>query len=276
MKRIHLFYIIIFILVLSFFLLGYFINNGGKEYYTNSNASLFDDGKQTVIPLNVFQTWKYKELPPKMQESVNTLRRENPEFHYHLFDDNDCREFIQKHFDYNVLYAYDSLIPGAFKADLWRYCVLYVYGGIYLDIKYHTVNGFKLIQLTDKEYFVRDITDSGSGIYNAFMVCKKGNQKMYNCIYKIIDHVNNTFYGNNVFEPTGPLLCLTEFSQDELNELPPIGLSEENCPTKTCISMNNIPIMAIYTEYRDEQNDFFSKENTISYYHLWNERKIYK
>lgn len=30
--------------------------------------------------------------------------------------------------------AYDALIPGAFKADLFRYCVLFIYGGVYADI----------------------------------------------------------------------------------------------------------------------------------------------
>ena len=39
--------------------------------------------------------------------------------------------------------------------------------------------------------------------------------------------------------------------------------------------MNNKPILAIYKEYRDEQQEFFSKEKTKYYYDLWNERKIY-
>ena len=33
-----------------------------------------------------------------------------------------------------VRQAYDSLIPGAFKADLFRYCVLLIYGGVYADV----------------------------------------------------------------------------------------------------------------------------------------------
>ena len=45
-------------------------------------------------------------------------------------------------------------------------------GGIYLDIKYECVGDFNLTQLTDSEYFVRDIETSGGGVYNGFMVCK--------------------------------------------------------------------------------------------------------
>ena len=67
------------------------------------------------------------------------------------------REFISKYFNKDVLEAYDTLLPGAYKADLWRYCILYKMGGIYMDIKYTLSNNtYKLINLTDKEYYVRD------------------------------------------------------------------------------------------------------------------------
>ena len=33
-----------------------------------------------------------------------------------------CRDFIQKHFNMETLWAFDKLKPGAYKADLWRYC----------------------------------------------------------------------------------------------------------------------------------------------------------
>jgi mannosyltransferase OCH1-like enzyme len=244
-------------------------------FYKSSDENFDNYNKPNDIPYNIFQTWKIKDLPPKMKECVENLKRENPEFTHYLYDDIDCRNFIIKNFDKEVIKAYDSLIPGAFKADLWRYCILYKLGGIYLDIKYYCVNGFKLKSLTDKEVFIRDIEVSGSGIYNAFMICKAGNKKMLNCINKIVDNVKNKYYGNNVFEPTGPLLLFKEFSQDELNNLPPITISEDKCPTKTCISMNGKPILAIYKEYRDEQKEFFSKEKTKYYYDLWNERKIY-
>ena len=102
------------------------------------------------IPCNIFQTWETKILPPSMFETISKIKRQNPRFKYFLFDDNDCREFIKTHFPTNVLNAYDSLIPGAYKADLWRYCILYKMGGIYIDIKYEPINGFKFYNLLEK------------------------------------------------------------------------------------------------------------------------------
>jgi mannosyltransferase OCH1-like enzyme len=43
------------------------------------------DSYQSVIPLNLYLTWGKKDLPPKMQENVDKLRRENPEFKIEIF-----------------------------------------------------------------------------------------------------------------------------------------------------------------------------------------------
>ena len=135
------------------------------------------------IPLNIFQTYHTLDLPPRMRKSVNKLIKNNPEFTHYLYDDDDCRKFIKNNFPSNVVNAFDKLIPGAYKADLWRYCVLYIHGGIYLDIKYCCVNNFKLIELTQKEHFVKDRQLNGiNGIYQALMVHKPYSQVLHTCI----------------------------------------------------------------------------------------------
>ena len=88
---------------------------------------------QSMIPLNLYQTWYTLDLPPKMKENLELLKQQNPEFKHYLYDDAMCRNFIQQNFDADVLYSFDKLKPGAYKADLWRYCIIYEYGGIYAD-----------------------------------------------------------------------------------------------------------------------------------------------
>jgi len=109
-----------------------------------------------MIPKNIFMTWHTKDLPYHMKENVEKIKRENPEFNVYVYDDEDCKKFLKEHFDPKVLDAYNSLVPGAYKADLWRYCILYIYGGIYIDIKLQPINGFRFQELLDKEYFVLD------------------------------------------------------------------------------------------------------------------------
>jgi len=62
----------------------------------------------SIIPLHIFQTWNTLYLPYKMIENIEKLKYNNPEFIYHLYDDNMCRDFIEKYFDYTILYTYNK------------------------------------------------------------------------------------------------------------------------------------------------------------------------
>jgi hypothetical protein len=152
--------------------------------------------KYSIIPLNIFQNWSTINLPIKMKENVELLKKQNPEFNHYLYDENACREFIKYNFHEDVLYSFDKLKPGSYKSDLWRYCVLYIHGGIYLDINYSCVNNFKLLHLTDKEYYVNDTfyKNVWRGVYNGLIVSLPYNDKLLKTIYYIVECVKNIFY----------------------------------------------------------------------------------
>lgn len=283
MKKIYLIIILILIVIII-------LNNEKRENFS-SNSFISDELSylnktfnikekyNSVIPLKIYQTWFTKELPTKMKDNVEKLRKDNPEFEYNLFDDQDCRNFIKKYFSDEVLNAFDSLVPGAYKADLWRYCVLYINGGIYLDIKYGCINGFKLIALTEKEHFCNDwdektvLNDIGcnKGIYNAIMVCKPKNQILLSAIGRIVENVKNRYYGTNPLEPTGPYLLKEFFTTSqrknfELNFY-------KRVPNKYFIRYDLYIILEEYPDYRKEQK----KTSPVEHYHTcWMNFNIYK
>ena len=224
----------------------------------------------SVIPLNIFQTWHTKNLTPSMHFCMSTIKNNNPKFNYELFDDNDCREFIKNNYSSEVLNAFDTLIPGAFKADLWRYCILYKRGGIYLDIKYNSVNQFKFINLTESEHWVLDADDDG--IYNALMVVKAGNDILRKAIDLIVENVKNNYYGSSCLEPTGPKLLSKFFSNKEKNNF--------DMKHKVFLNMNNRVILykgiQVFKSYPGYLNDYDANKKTDHYSTLWSNRKIYK
>jgi mannosyltransferase OCH1-like enzyme len=224
---------------------------------------------KNIIPLNIYQTWHTKNLPYYMNKCVQKLKDTNPEFNYYLFDDDDCRIFIKKYFSKDVLNSFDKLIPGAYKADLWRYCVLYIKGGIYLDIKFCPVNNFKLLNLINKEYFCKDIPSSGSGIYNAIIISKPKNRLLLTAINTIVKNVNKNFYGYSSLEPTGPLLLKKIFSKKNINTLEMYLGVKDNIFN---IYLNDKPIFTIYKQYRDEQTN---TSNNTHYNTLWKNKSIY-
>jgi mannosyltransferase OCH1-like enzyme len=228
----------------------------------------------SVIPLKLFTCWHTKELPPLMSKNYQELVNSNPEFEHFLYDENDCINFIGENFSKEVLNAYNSLVPCSYKSDLWRFCVLYKYGGIYLDIKYRTVNNFKLIALTEKEYFTRDLKTSFNGTYTALIVTLPENKIMLKCINKIIENVKNKYYGSNCLEPTGPCLLGSFFSQKEKNNY---ELYLEVCKVPNIIDTfyicyNDNIILGKYKEYYEEQKKYQKKER---YSDLWDKKQIY-
>ena len=225
----------------------------------------------SIIPLHLYTCWHTKVLPPKMKENYDLLVNSNPEIQFHLYDEKKCRKFIQTHFESTVLDAYDNFIPMAYKSDLWRYCVLYINGGIYLDIKYQCVNGFKLINLTEKEYFVRDYGEKA--VYNALIVTYPRNEILLNCINQIVENVKNEDYRNSFHHVTGPTLLGEYFTQSEINNFKLfLHVPNENIRIDQIIYNNKI-LLQNYNEYRNERNHC---DNILSSYDmLWNVKNIY-
>jgi hypothetical protein len=88
-----------------------------------------------LIPRIVHQTW-FEELSrekyPNMSRLVQSFRFSGWE--HRFYTDVESASFLDTHFPKEVREAYDTLLPGAFKADLFRYCVLLIYGGVYADV----------------------------------------------------------------------------------------------------------------------------------------------
>ena len=149
--------------------------------------------------------------------------------------------------------------------------MLYKNGGIYLDIKYYCINNFKLIYLTDNEYFCRDIESSHSGIYNALIICKPQNEIMLLAIDKVIENVKNKFYGENTLEPSGPLMLKNFFTNNDINSLNlNLNLKFSNNEETLYISYNNCPILFFHNKYRVEQKQIQKHWSTY-----WHDRQFY-
>tara|TARA_B100001287_G_scaffold276853_2_gene290128 strand:+ start:18190 stop:19776 length:1587 start_codon:yes stop_codon:yes gene_type:complete len=219
----------------------------------------------SLIPLNIFQTWYTLDLPENMRRNIDLLKQTNPEFKHYLYDDEMCRNFIKENFNNDTLWAFDKLRPGAYKADLWRYCVLYIHGGIYLDIKFRSVNNFRLIELTDKEYWVKDRKRDINGIYQALMITFPKNEILQKAIESIIVNCKNNFYSLNPLAVSGPSLLGKYFNEKEFQKFPLENIGD-------IIIKNNISILHHYSQYRKEQND---KQKTPHYDFMWNMLDIY-
>lgn len=225
----------------------------------------------SVIPLKIYQTWSTKNLPHHMKQRVELLKKQHPRFEHFLFDDNDCQKFIADNFPPDVLYAYNHLIPGAYKADLWRYCVLYINGGIYMDIKLLCINGFRLIELTEQEHFVKDRLGPLT-IYNALMACKPGNPFLLEAIQRVVKNVKTRYYGIDPLCPTGPRMLGQMILDKKYN----VNIDmTHHMDGGFVIYKNKFIISTEYPQYNAERTQSNSVMHKKRYDAMWRERKIY-
>tara|TARA_B100001287_G_C22680586_1_gene530130 strand:+ start:2236 stop:3117 length:882 start_codon:yes stop_codon:yes gene_type:complete len=134
--------IIIVILLIYFIILKLrfvYVNNYVNGEVKNELDSIFskiDDSlpeSDNTIPKILFQTYFDKDrIPEKVTQNIETYAKDYKRF---LFDDNDALLFLYENFGCVFVEKFKKLSLGAHKADLLRYCFLYVYGGVYIDIK---------------------------------------------------------------------------------------------------------------------------------------------
>ena len=88
-----------------------------------------------IIPKIIWQTHEceYEDLPEIYKRTSWVWKKNTQGWEYRYHSAKDRRNFIETEFP-EYLYLYDSIIPGIYKSDFWRYLVLYKHGGIYSDL----------------------------------------------------------------------------------------------------------------------------------------------
>jgi mannosyltransferase OCH1-like enzyme len=161
--------------------------------------------KSQRIPKIIAQTNESTLLPARMVRVMKKLRRMNPEYAYEYFDSKRRRKFIRDNFDRDVLFAYDSLNPGAFQADLFRYCYLYRKGGIYADSGIEPFHPFRTMIGKDDVLIIPE-DDGGKRAWNGFMCAVPKLELFKLTIDSIVKHCKERFYGDSALDITGPNL----------------------------------------------------------------------
>ena len=109
------------------------------------------------IPKIIFRTgkWSLKDVPNVVMNIYNRLIETNPNYDFVYFDDSDCIKFIEDFYP-EYLPHYKKLIPTAYKADLFRYLLLYKYGGCYGDMTQEIYVPYDEICVDFDRVFCRD------------------------------------------------------------------------------------------------------------------------
>ena len=108
-----------------------------RSHFEEKTRRGTDDLRERRIPPVIWQTWRSRPDPATpLGRQVRLLKARNPSHQYHFVDDKAQAAFMRTNFTGEVAEAYFSIDPenGAARADLWRYCVLWKFGGWYVDL----------------------------------------------------------------------------------------------------------------------------------------------
>jgi len=226
------------------------------------------------VPLVIYQSWHSHIVPKRMKENILRTVEANPEFDYYLYSDSDSRSFIQTNYDPEVVTAFDSLRPGAYKSDLWRYCILYKLGGLYFDIKMVPLVPLKTILRDNSTIFVKDLELMKGKImrdcvWNGLMISPPKNKVFKHCIDEIVENCKRRNYRNNNLDITGPCLLgrmLKLHSGQDYFQQMVFNLSKEN-NSQSVLFYHNIPYFLVeYPGYRKEQGIFQKNKHYTTMY----------
>lgn len=95
-----------------------------------------------MIPKIIHQTAPERHLwKPEWKQCQDTVHKIFPDFRYKLWSDKDLDQLVKDFFPwfYPVFISYPEQI---YRVDAARYMMLYLYGGIYIDMDYEILENF--------------------------------------------------------------------------------------------------------------------------------------
>jgi hypothetical protein len=115
----------------------------------------------------------------------------NTDYEINFSLDDDCINFLQEHFNDYIVNLFKTIPIGMYKADLWRLCILYVYGGVYADVD--LVPYLNIDELDKNITFYSCMNIHNNSIFQAFIInfSKPKNNLMF--IFLLSFLLNNPY-----------------------------------------------------------------------------------
>ncbi|MXV45183.1 hypothetical protein GS501_09075 [Saccharibacter sp. 17.LH.SD] len=154
------------------------------------------------------------KLPENLERNAQLARDLYPDAKYKIWGGEELRYFIGDKLGTEVLTAFDTLAPYSYKCDLARYCLMYVYGGIYFDLAIKLLNPWNI----PRRYGVAAFMENYDGM--ECWVCTQttplwslpGRPEWQIAIDNVVANTQNRFYGPHDHYPTAGALLGRSFA----------------------------------------------------------------
>lgn len=237
--------ILFIIFVIGFTLFGcWFLNNNYKNSREDMLKSSYNiitptspfksrkcEGEMKKIPRVVYQTNSDIVTSGLMYRGMETWRKMNPGYSYHIFNEYKSREYMRNNMDKKIIDAYDAIKSGKCKSELFVYCLLYIEGGIYVDNNMECIESISKY-IKDIDYMgLIDYNSNGKYLCNKIIAAKAGNEFIKTAIDLVVENVEKGNYGDEMDEDVSARLlsmAVKKCTNKEMGYLFKEGVNEEN------------------------------------------------
>jgi mannosyltransferase OCH1-like enzyme len=147
-----------------------------------------------LIPRIIHQIWLGSEFPTKLHRLRNTWIAKHPNWQYHLWTDRDVASF-----GLTNKKMFDSAQNLGAKSDIFRYEILYRYGGLYIDTDFEC---FKPLDDMLRLEFFTGCGTSEAIWFNGLFACRPNHPILEYLILRLA--YNNSSNWDEIMRMTGP------------------------------------------------------------------------
>lgn len=248
-----------------------------KTYKDLKDKKWYGDG----IPKWIFRAGNdsLETLDSEIVDLYNKQLHQNPDYEMFYFSEQDREDFINDLLDETIKKAYDKLIPPTYKVDLFKYVLMYNYGGIYFDFSMESLVPLdKLIPSRFKEVLSKD-SGAGEGLCAGFMASVSNTDLMKLSIESCIYNITNNFMCRGPLDVTGPGMFGTVYKiKNRISTISVGDLKQAymyDYRNYDYIYDFDTPVIKIRIP-NHYAILYQSGDNNLYYAKLWNENRIYK
>jgi mannosyltransferase OCH1-like enzyme len=263
---------------------------GNYKHFIEFIKDYKDDGS---IPQIIYRTgpFKFEDIPSQILDIYQKDLNNNPKYSLFYFDDVDCEHFISDNYGIDILQIYNTLIPSAFKADLFRYMILYKFGGVWMDFSMSLnyklsdlISNFKQIYVRDRIHLLHGGWQKNVSIYQGFICTIKQTDLLKMALERSLKNVRDRNLTLSCLGVTGPIMFGMVYRDLKIdgtkdNETMKIGFINQDVYVyqfeyeyDNVILDNGKPIINI--KHPNHQNLLYN--NKDHYGELWNQQKVFK
>lgn len=144
-----------------------------------------------MIPKVIYMCYKDLNILEKYSENWKLL---NPDFEIKLYDNKLCEEFLRDEFSELHVDIFNYIKDGPIKADFWRICVLYKYGGYYVDADVEPLIPINNFVDPSSDFVICTSLSFLTFLDPIFMATYQNNIYLKKCIDVYIEKYNNKSY----------------------------------------------------------------------------------